>query len=128
MVYYPCNNYTVIDCGEIFYLFSGCVQGCIIPFMSKYKLSNSTPFGFGNDESIGICSPSTSVDYKKPNVNQNQITYIIVSYNNNYNHTFCSIQLTITDGYFLVNHLKNAGTPIVEVALRECLPSTGCTD
>lgn len=40
-----------------------------MPFMSKYKLSNSTPFGFGKLESIGICSPFTSVDYQKKSYN-----------------------------------------------------------
>lgn len=45
------------------YLFSGWQHGCIMPFMSKYKLSNSTPFGFGWLESIGITCPLTSCAY-----------------------------------------------------------------
>lgn len=83
--------------------------------MSKYKLSNSTPFGFGNDESIGICSPSTSVDYKKTNCTHRYNKCYCLIQHNEYSHTFCSIQLTITDGYFLVNHLKNAGTPMLDI-------------
>jgi len=39
------------------YLSSGCVQGCIIPFISRYKLSNSIPFGFGSAEFTGTHIP-----------------------------------------------------------------------
>lgn len=46
------------------YLSSGCVQGCIIPFISRYKLSNSTPFGFGSAEFTGMHTPSADTDYK----------------------------------------------------------------
>lgn len=42
------------------YLSSGWVQEWIITFMSKYKLSNSTPFGLGKDVSIGRRRPSGS--------------------------------------------------------------------
>lgn len=41
-------------------LSSGCVHGWIIPFMSRYKLSNSTPFGFGSVASSGSQLPSAS--------------------------------------------------------------------
>ena len=38
---------------------SGWEHGCITPFMSIYKLSNSTPFGFGADKST-----AKKIDYK----------------------------------------------------------------
>lgn len=39
------------------YLSSGCVQGWIIPFMSKYRLSNSTSLGLGLLVSIEALTP-----------------------------------------------------------------------
>ena len=41
-------------------LSSGCEQGCTIPFMSRYRLSNSSLLGFGPLVSTGISIPSIS--------------------------------------------------------------------
>ena len=46
------------------YLFSGCVQGCIIPFISRYKLSNSISLGFGWLASTGTVTPSITLPWK----------------------------------------------------------------
>lgn len=35
-----------------------------MPFISRYKLSNSTPFGFGSAEFTGTHVPSIFVGYK----------------------------------------------------------------
>lgn len=39
------------------YLSSGCVHGWMMPFMSRYRLSNSTSLGFGLVVSTGIRTP-----------------------------------------------------------------------
>ena len=44
-------------------LSSGCVHGWMIPFMSRYKLSNSTWFGFGFVASTGGRTPFSSGGY-----------------------------------------------------------------
>ena len=46
-------------------LSSGWVHGWIIPFMSKYKLSNSTWFGLGFVMSVGCLTPLHSWDWSK---------------------------------------------------------------
>lgn len=52
----------------------------MIPFMSKYKLSNSVSFGLGWDVSTGILTPSIFFDYiYKIHVLQTQL-FIIVFY------------------------------------------------
>ncbi len=47
------------SCQDI-YLSSGCVHGWMMPFISKYRLSNSIPFGLGFDTSTGKFLPSWS--------------------------------------------------------------------
>lgn len=51
------------------YLSSGCVHGWIIPFISKYKLSNSTSFGLGLLVSTGIRTPLHSLDCNRDETN-----------------------------------------------------------
>lgn len=51
--------------------------------MSKYKLSNSIPFGFGCDESIGMGTPSTSVGC-------NILYSIIIKYKMKNTHIECA--------------------------------------
>ena len=46
-------------------LSSGWVHGWMIPFMSKYKLSNSTWFGLGFVMSVGCLTPLHSWDWRK---------------------------------------------------------------
>ena len=46
-------------------LSSGWVHGWMIPFMSKYKLSNSTWFGLGFVMSVGCLTPLHSWDWSK---------------------------------------------------------------
>ena len=46
-------------------LSSGWVHGWMIPFMSKYKLSNSTWFGLGFVMSTGCLTPLHSWDWSK---------------------------------------------------------------
>jgi len=48
---------------DLKYLSSGWLQGWIIPFISRYRLSNSISFGFGWDVSTGILTPSISFGY-----------------------------------------------------------------
>lgn len=45
------------------HLFSGWQHGWMIPFMSRYRLSNSTSFGLAVVVSIGTLFPSTSTCY-----------------------------------------------------------------
>ena len=59
-----------------------------MPFMSRYKLSNSKPFGFGRDVSTGTLRPVSS--------------HVARS----------SLQSTTIFGYFVESHLKKAGTPM----------------
>jgi len=60
----------------------------MIPFMSRKRLSYSSPFGFGFELSTGICSPSSV------------------------HAAFSSTQSTTIFGYLTESHLKKAGTPI----------------
>lgn len=58
-------------------LSSGCVHGWMIPFMSRYRLSNSIPLGFGSEESVYTSWPSTSTGWKpKCFVNKYIVEYI----------------------------------------------------
>ena len=109
------NSIINIQVDVLMYLSSGCVQGWIIPFMSKYKLSNSTPLGFGAVVSTGISSPLSIVLFYEI-TNPTVTDYILQLYTMmtfDFGLTFSSMQWTITEGYFFVNHRKNAGTPIV---------------
>lgn len=47
------------------YLSSGCVHGWMMPFMSKYRLSNSTSLGFGLVVSTGIRTPLHSLPCRR---------------------------------------------------------------
>lgn len=77
--------------------------------MSKYKLSNSIPFGFGAVGSTFSNLPFASFGCKhyfviiKRDTLKMRNTSII---------TETSTQFATTDGYFLESHLKKAGTPI----------------
>ena len=132
-------------------LSSGWVHGWMIPFMSKYKLSNSTWFGLGFVMSTGCLTPLHSWDWSKIlnrkhaldiynlcNCIHNSIHNIVNNYScrrRSVDHhiykiadlqkyfrrarytvlpTFSSKQSIITEGYFFVNHRKNAGTPILK--------------
>lgn len=53
--------YWWLEWTTLIYLSSGWQQGWIIPFMSRYKLSNSTSLGFSLLVSTGIFSPFTSL-------------------------------------------------------------------
>ncbi|KAF2840077.1 hypothetical protein M501DRAFT_971962 [Patellaria atrata CBS 101060] len=72
---------------------SGCAHGWTMPFMSRYRLSNSSPLGFRSRVSIGIFTPSTSSG---------------------------SFSMTgeMILGYFVDNHLNNAGTPMLKDRVR----------
>src|SRR5271169_4664901 len=66
-------------------LSSGCEHGCTIPLKSRYKLSNSTLFGFGCVVSTGTTTPPTSRGES-------------------------SVTRDIILGYFLLSQRKAAGT------------------
>ncbi len=74
---------------------SGCVHGCTIPFISRYKQSNSSPFGLGVEVSSGN---GTSVPSGPRAV---------------LGSSSCTEETM--RGYFLESHLKRAGTPIFAV-------------
>lgn len=68
-------------------LSSGCEHGWTMPFMSRYKLSNSSPFGFFPRMSRGMSCPSISCGFSS---------------------WTCEMIL----GYFCESHRNSAGTPI----------------
>ncbi|EMD01168.1 hypothetical protein BAUCODRAFT_199760 [Baudoinia panamericana UAMH 10762] len=71
---------------------SGCEHGCTMPFMSRYRLSISSPFGFGSRASMGILVFVPS-------------SFSISSGN-------FSITGLMIFGYFLLSQRKSAGTPM----------------
>lgn len=58
----------IIRCNESIlstYLSSGWQHGWMMPFISRYRLSNSISFGFGCEESTGILTPFISLGWKQ---------------------------------------------------------------
>ena len=100
---------------------SGCEQGWTIPFMSRYlltlqfhrdytrakaqdttyKLSNSSPLGFGPAVLTGISCPSTSLG-------------------------FSSMTCEMILGYFCDSQRKSAGTPMFGSVLENCWSLASC--
>ena len=70
---------------------SGCVHGCTIPFMSRYRQSNSSPLGFGRVLSIGSSTSTPSSPVMRRGSSSS---------------TLCTIL-----GYFFESHRNSAGTP-----------------
>lgn len=62
---------------QVTYLSSGWVQGWMIPFISKYRLSNSTSFGLGLLASTGIFTPLHSFGYEEVIISSSLIVQIL---------------------------------------------------
>ena len=113
---------------------SGCEHGCITPFMSIYRLSNSTPFGLAPDKSTwkriskeitlygrDLESDSVKIRFYEYDFNKLVILgnfqpemVIILLGTVTPSISFCgsSTQLTTIEPHRRWSHRKNAGTPI----------------